>query len=132
MKKILFLAWLLVLLDQVTKFLFQYKEYNLLSFFSIKYAENTGSAFSLFQGYNLIFILVSFLALGLIIYYFRKYPLGLSFIIAGITGNLIDRIFFGYVRDFISVGFWPIFNIADACNVIGVCILIFYMFKEKN
>lgn len=132
MKKVLFFAGLLVILDQVTKYLFQNKEYDLLSFFSIKYAENTGSAFSLFQGYNLIFILASLIALGLVIYYFRKYPVGFSLIIAGITGNLIDRLFFGFVRDFISVGFWPIFNVADACNVVGVCILLFYVIKEKN
>ena len=130
MKKFLFLTSILFLIDQLTKFSFQEKNYEIFSFFSIHYAENTGSAFSLFQGYNIIFIFISFIALGLVIYYFRKYPLGLSLVVAGILGNLIDRLIFGFVRDFISIGLWPTFNIADAYNTIGVCILLYYVSKD--
>ncbi|MDP3728964.1 MAG: signal peptidase II [bacterium] len=132
MKKYIFLAFLFVLLDQITKFFFQYKNIEILSFFSFRYAENTGVAFSLFQGYNFLFVLVSLLALGGIFYYFRSYPLALSFLCAGVLGNLLDRIFFGFVRDFISVSIWPIFNLADTWNSIGVLLLLYAFWKEEK
>lgn len=130
MKKILILSFILIIIDQVTKFLLQEKEYYFTSFFAFKYTENTGIAFSLFQGWNLLFIIISIIILILVIYYFRKYPIALSFIIAGIVGNLIDRIFFGFVRDFISISIWPVFNVADMCNTIGVVLLIYYLARK--
>jgi len=130
MKKIFIISIILVILDQVTKFLFQNKVYEITSFFSFTYAENTGMAFSLLQNMNWLFIIISLIALGLVIYYYKVHPLAMSLIIAGIIGNLIDRIFFGFVRDFISVSIWPVFNIADACSTIGVIILIYYFIKQ--
>src|SRR3989344_4978213 len=103
-----FVAVLLVF-DQVSKFFFQEKNIELFSFFSLHYAENTGAAFSLFQGQNLALILLSVLALGFVLFSFHKYPIALSFVLAGLLGNLLDRILFGFVRDFISVSVWPIF-----------------------
>ena len=55
-----------------------------------------------------------------------------SFLIAGIIGNSIDRIILGYVRDFIDLGFWPVFNLADSFNVIGVLILMWIILKEDK
>jgi signal peptidase II len=130
MKKRFIIPVILVVLDQATKFLFQGKYYPLNSFLSISYTKNTGIAFSLFQGMNWLFILISFIALGLVIYYYKLYPLAMSFLIAGITGNLIDRVFLGAVRDFISVSIWPVFNVADACSTIGITILIYNLIKQ--
>lgn len=132
MKKYALLVFLLVFLDQISKTFFQEKFIPLFSFLSFQYAENTGAAFSLFQGYNLAFIVLSLFAIGFIIYSFKKYPLALSFLLAGVLGNFIDRIFFGFVRDFISVGIWPIFNFADTWNTVGVALLFYAFWKEDK
>ncbi len=132
MKKYIPFIILLVLFDQATKFFLQGKNISLLPFVSFHYAENTGVAFSLFQGYNWLFILVSLIALSVVFYYFKQYPIPLSFFAAGILGNLIDRIFFGFVRDFISISIWPIFNLADSWNFIGFALLYYVWWKEEN
>ena|SRR3989338_359557 len=132
MKKYIFLTFFFLLLDQGSKFLFQYKNIDILPFFSVHYAENTGVAFSLFQGYNFLFVFVSLFALGMIFFYFKHYPLALSFLCAGVLGNLLDRIFFGFVRDFISVSIWPIFNLADTWNILGVIFLLYAFWQEEK
>ncbi len=132
MKKYLSFIFVLVLLDQITKYLLQGKNISLLPYISFHYAENTGVAFSLFQGYNLIFILFSLVALGFVMYYFKHYPLALSFFAGGIIGNLLDRIIFGFVRDFISIGIWPIFNLADSWNSIGLAFLCYAWYQEEK
>ena len=73
----------------------------------------------------------------LVIYYWRKISeqeqLALSFILAGTFGNLFDRIFRGFVIDFIDFGFWPAFNIADISNVIGALLLVYlFIFQTLN
>lgn len=121
-------AFLIITLDQVTKYLFTNVNYGIF-----RYTENTGAAFSLFQGYALTLGLISLIVTGLILYYYKKYPkywLSLSFVLGGTIGNLIDRVFFGYVRDFIDFRIWPVFNIADSFNVIGVFLLIYFMNKK--
>ncbi len=110
---------LLILLDQLTKYLFG----------NVK---NYGAAFGILQGYTTFLIIVS-LAVIVICFYYYKYKnlrLGLSFILAGAIGNLIDRIFLDYVRDFIDLKFWPVFNLADMFNVIGVILLIHLNLKK--
>ena len=126
------LVTVLVVLDQVSKYIFTGKNTSLFGFVSFTYAENTGAAFSLFQNQNFTLIIVSFLALGFVLYYLKSYPLALSLILAGLLGNLADRIFFGFVRDFISVGNFPIFNIADSCNTIGIVLLLYAFWKEEK
>jgi len=102
-------------------------------------AQNHGAAFSLFQGGTLIFLVVSVLAFGLIGYLYRSWQGGplwlyavLGVALGGILGNLIDRLRFGYVTDFISVGIgevrWPTFNVADASIVIGVGLIALRLF----
>jgi len=73
---------------------------------------------------------------GAIIYYLIKsnvfvVSLGLSFLLGGAISNLIDRVFLGYVRDFINFLFIPTFNIADMFNVIGALLLVYYLVREK-
>jgi len=128
--------WLLVgllILDQATKFLFFGKEINLIGeLLRIDSSMNTGIAFGMMQGMNLVWIIVSIIAGILIWIYFKKYPICVALIEVGIIGNLIDRIYFGYVRDFIGMYIWPNFNIADACNTIGILILVYYLWKEDH
>ena len=105
--------------------------------FDITYTTNTGSLWSLFSNVNsvnIIFIGLSFLALGFLYYYIKtenKHFTPVSIIAGGIIGNLIDRILYGYVIDWANFHFWPIFNIADAAIVIGVSMLLFLLIKEE-
>jgi len=106
-------------------------------FFQITHVQNTGAAFGLFQDQATtltIIALVGFLALlvyALFIHYrlpFSHKRLGwftLGLILGGIVGNLTDRLRFGYVTDFIDVGIWPAFNLADSALVVGVIILAY-------
>ena len=102
---------------------------------------NKGAAFSIMFGQRIILILISLIFLGLIIYYVKKhnkYNIPFSFIIGGLIGNLIDRVIFGYVIDYIGIKifnyYFPIFNIADSFIVIGALLLIFKIDKvgEKH
>jgi len=132
MKKILY-ALVLIAFDQITKFLFQNQYYG-SGFFRIHYTENTGAAFSILQNQNLLLIIIAIVVIALIFYYYKqiKLKLPLILILAGATGNLIDRIFFGYVRDFISVSIWPIFNLADLFSTVGVIWLIYHFYTEEK
>jgi signal peptidase II len=106
-------------------------------FFRFTNGRNTGAVFGLFQGNNeTLTILVIIEAILILIYFFfvrGRYPflntrlnmISLGLILGGLVGNLIDRIHLGYVVDFISVGPWPDFNIADSSSVIGVIIFVY-------
>ena len=115
-------------------------------FFWFSSSHNTGAAYGIFAGhtYMLIFITILMLILIFLFNWFHKkksifYCVSLGLICGGAIGNLIDRIFLGYVRDFIRFSFFNFnFNIADACLTIGVILfavyLIFFddLFKSKK
>jgi len=114
---------LLILLDQITKYF-------------LTNTINYGAAFGILQNQTTFLIIVSIIVLGFCIYYFIKdknknQRIALSFILAGTISNLIDRIFLGYVRDFINLKIWPVFNLADSFNVIGVGLLIYFLLKKR-
>ena len=141
MKKLLFISLLVLILDQVTKFFFKGKAYIITSFFSFSYTENTGAAFGILKGFNILFIVIALIVIFLIFKYYKElldskkfkpyvhYAFG--FILGGAAGNLIDRIFLGYVRDFIAFSFWPTFNFADSFSTIGVILIVFYILTQK-
>lgn len=92
---------------------------------------NTGAAFGMFQGGNLVFTILAFIVSALIIYYFPHIPtsdwilrLALGMQLAGAVGNLIDRLIIGKVTDFISLGTFPVFNVADSSITVGTVVLI--------
>jgi signal peptidase II len=101
-------------------------------FFRLTYAQNTGAAFSIFYGKTAILTYVSVVgSLLILIFTFslaRYFPglqtrwniAALGLMMGGTAGNLIDRFTLHYVRDFIDVGPWPVFNLADSCIVVGV------------
>lgn len=101
---------------------------------------NSGAAFGMFQNGNLVFTVLAFIVIGAIIYYYPhveaedwtlKVALGLQ--LAGAAGNLIDRLMMGKVTDFISVGAFPVFNVADASITIGVFVLLLGVWlKERH
>lgn len=93
--------------------------------------QNTGAAFGLFQGMNTVFMILAVLVSIGILYYFPRVPrsewylrLALAMQLSGALGNLIDRIHQGYVTDFISVGTFAVFNVADASISVGTAIML--------
>ena len=100
---------------------------------------NSGAAFGMFQNGNLVFTILAFIVIGAIIYYFPhaepddwtlKLAMGLQ--LGGAMGNLIDRLLMGKVTDFISVGAFPVFNIADASISVGVAILLLGIWLKER
>lgn len=135
--KFLIFSILIIILDQISKFYLTNKNIKLTSFLYLNYVENTGAAFSILQNQKLLLILISVIVFLVLIYYFIKLNnnillIGISFLFGGILGNLIDRIYFGYVRDFIDFKIWPVFNIADSFNTIGAVLLAYYLIKNED
>lgn len=101
-------------------------------FFSFSVTQNTGMAFSLFNfmpGFVLILNLIFFI---LLVYIWIKEKIKyLGFVVGGALGNLIERIFFGHVTDFIRVGDFPIFNVGDSFISAGIAIIIFLELKRS-
>ncbi|MBE7013609.1 MAG: signal peptidase II [Ruminococcaceae bacterium] len=105
------------------------------------YVENRGAAFGIMQNKQWFFILITLiLIIAMILYILKVKPqdillkLSLSFIIGGGIGNLIDRVFKGYVVDFIDLRIinYPVFNIADCFVVIGAVLLCVYILFSKE
>ncbi len=136
-------APLVVLADQVTKsWIRLYSEGTVIfkeGFFRIVHITNSGAAFGSFQGFSDVLMVIDFAALALILAYiaglYRKFQvftnwmgwLGLSLIFGGTTGNLIDRLnpAVGRITDFIYIGPWPAFNVADSAITVGVIVLVY-------
>jgi signal peptidase II len=132
---VLQLAALALLLDQFTKYLviqllpFHWS-FPMEGFFRFTHVHNTGSAFGILQGLNTPLIFVSFVGVIILVVIYRSQPhpsnwlrLSLGLQLGGAFGNLIDRLRLGYVTDFIDVGPWPVFNLADASIVTGLVLL---------
>ena len=148
MKKILHVLIIVsavVVLDQITKYLVStsispFDSVEILPFLHIVNIQNTGAAFGIFKnlGSN-VFIWVSVVAIIFVIVLIIQSTysrFGLSLLLGGAIGNLIDRIRFGKVVDFIdaSVGeyHWPAFNVADSCLTIGILIILVFSFRKKR
>ena len=147
MKKIFLYSLLWLFIDQILKRIITVtvglgKSLAVIpSFFSITYVRNTGAAWSILEGNRLFLILVSIIAVVLVYYFMIKdkkiekiEQVGYGVLLGGIFGNLLDRIIFGYVVDFLHFTFgsynFPIFNIADIGIVLGTFIIIGIMLKE--
>ena len=129
------LAGIVFLLDQLTKFLVRAylpfgHSYPASGFFRFTHAENTGSAFGILQGHNTPLIFVSFVGIFVLAMIYQSQPratnllrLSLALQIGGALGNLLDRFRLGAVTDFVDVGPWPIFNLADSSIICGLCLL---------
>ncbi len=135
-------ALLLVAADQLSKFwirsnlaigesLFE------VGFFCLTRVHNAGAAFGLFQGQSFLLTIIASVGVAALLLYalffYHRIPfldnrlgkLALGLVLGGTVGNLIDRIRFGYVTDFIAVSIWPAFNIADSAIVVGTIILAY-------
>lgn len=111
----------------------------LLPYARIVRVSNTGVAFGMFQGQGMIFTILAIIVSLAIIYYFPRvspadWPLRLAMgmQLGGAVGNLIDRLLLGHVVDFISVGNFPVFNIADSSISVGVVVLILGVWWQER
>ncbi len=100
---------------------------------------NSGAAFGIFSNGGNIFMVIALLVAAAIIYYVAQSPhmpwlmrLSLGLQLGGALGNMWDRVRHGAVTDFVDIGFWAIFNIADASIVIGVLLLAYWMWQEDT
>ena len=134
-----------VLIDQITKYLMFYNKKLFINkdflLFKLDFVKNYGAAFNIFSGSRIFLSLISiFFSILLIYFIFRKNtlnPLDLysySFILGGTIGNGIDRIYKGFVVDFINLNFinFPVFNIADISINIGFIFLVYNFFKKQS
>lgn len=123
-KKAYLIAVLCILLDQIMKTIIR-------KYFSFE--KNYGIAFGLLQNKLSLLIFIGFLIIGFLVYYSNKVKglgmLGIGLLLGGASSNLIDRMAYGYIVDFIKIWIWPAFNFADVFNVIGVILLILYFRK---
>jgi len=137
-------AALVLLLDQLTKYLV----IQLLSpgfsfpfhgFFRFTHVHNSGSAFGILQGLNTPLIFVSFIGIIILVLIYRSQPhpsnllrFSLALLLGGAFGNLVDRMRLGYVTDFIDIGPWPVFNLADASIITGLVILAWVLTRSES
>ncbi len=147
-KKILITATIILALDQLTKIMASiWLKLNtsfqvIPHFFYLTLCHNYGAAWGILKNSKAIIIIGTLLAIILIyhfIFCFKKNnrnDLAFGFLIGGLAGNLIDRIIFGYVRDFLDFYLfkydYPVFNVADIAIVIGIILLIYAVFKGED
>jgi len=139
------LSIFIILIDQFTKYLISYNNKLFINkdflLFKLDFVKNYGAAFNIFSGSRIFLSLISILFSILLIYLiFRKNTLNsfdlysYSFILGGTIGNGIDRIYKGFVVDFINLNIinFPVFNIADISINIGFIFLLYNIFKNNR
>ncbi len=139
------LSTFIVLIDQLTKYLMFYNKKLFINkdflLFKLDFVKNYGAAFNILSGSRIFLSLISILFSILLIYLiFRKNTLNVfdlysySFILGGTIGNGIDRIYKGFVVDFINLNIinFPVFNIADISINIGFIFLLYNIFKNNR
>ncbi len=139
-------TFLMIVADQITKwltirFLASGSSVEVIPrILSLTYVENRGAAFGILAGARWFFIAVTALVVAALIVYgiIKKpasvlYKISAPLIIAGAVGNLIDRVFRGFVVDMIEATFidFPVFNVADCCVVIGSVLFCLYILKDN-
>lgn len=139
---------LIIALDQWTKYLVRSSlDYGevwapwewLAPYARLVHWNNTGAAFGMFPAAGSLIAVISVLVVVAILYYFPQVPseqwlvrLALVLQFGGAIGNLVDRATYGPVTDFISVGSFPVFNVADSCISVGVALLVAALWVEER
>ena len=146
-EKIYSIACILLIIDQVVKLLIKtnmhlFDEIKIIpNFFSLYYIENEGAAFSILGGARIILILVGVIALFILDRFINREKkisklgvISLGMIIGGILGNMIDRILYGVVIDYLAFDLFnysaPVFNIADIAITVGILLFIVDVFRS--
>ncbi len=136
----LFLIALSVIgVDQLTKYLIRAKMEMGQSIpnecvVGLHYTTNTGGAFGLFANQTFLLTMAAVVGIAVLVLYLRYLPprstllkVGLGLDLGGAVGNLVDRVRFGEVTDFLKLGPWPVFNLADSAIVVGTFLVAFYL-----
>lgn len=147
-KKVIIYSFIIIIIDLISKSVIDklLKINETISvinnFFSITKVFNRGASFSMFIGYRLLFILIGIITIVILFKYLNNFKmnnrniLAFSLLIGGIMGNLIDRVIYGYVIDFLDFNIFgfdaPIFNIADTCICIGAFLLFYAIMKRED
>jgi signal peptidase II len=147
MKRIIYVLLIVatvIALDQITKYMIvtsfnAYDSIEIFPFLNIVSVRNTGAAFGMFRSFGSgFFIIISVAAIIFIAYLIMRNAynfIGLSLILGGAVGNLIDRLYYGKVVDFVDffVGnfHWPAFNVADSSLTIGIGIILMTSLLKK-
>lgn len=141
------LTVLILIVDQVTKIwaaqsLIRQPLVLIPGALELTYLENRGAVWGLMQGWRIVFLIATFVFLGVLIWFYIKKrkemtPLTrviLALLFSGAMGNLIDRVFLGYVRDMIYFRLinFPVFNVADSAITIAAVLLVIETFFVKN
>jgi len=147
-KKIIILGIILLFVDLITKYLIDIN-FNLIetkelivNFFSITKVYNYGASWNLLSGYRILLILITLVILVFLYYYESKFIvnkrniIAFSLLYSGIIGNLINRVFQGYIIDFLDFNIfgydYPVFNFADIYIVCGIFLLIIAILKKED
>jgi signal peptidase II len=153
MRFIFFISLPLYFLDQITKayvlwsITYGGERVVIPGFFKLVHVTNTGAAFGSFKGNNMFFVVLSTLALFFVVVLLlrkNRVPdawrdVSLALLLAGVLGNLTDRLLYGHVIDFLNFNFhipradpWPAFNVADSCICIAVVCFIIHSFRQNK
>jgi len=136
-------VFVILAFDQISKYLISAKiELNstlpvVKGIFGLSLVHNRGAAFGIFKNQLYLFIITSIVAIVLIYFalkdnrHNKHYVVSLSLILAGALGNLIDRIRFGFVIDFLNFYIWPVFNVADSAISVGAVLLGWAILRQK-
>ena len=147
------ILWIIIIvagciIDQVTKYLISsnyalYESHKIIDgVLNFTYIQNRGAAWGMFSEHRWVFLVITsaaLIAMPYILYKYRKehflFGFSLSLVISGAVGNMIDRVFLGYVVDFIEAAFisFPVFNFADCCVTVGAALLfVYFVFLDKT
>ncbi len=141
---LIMLGFFVVLADQLTKYVVESLLYVgqsipiIPQYFHITLVRNPGAMFGLMAHWRWFFIVVTIAALTILVLFMKDISgeviyakIGLVLIMSGAVGNLIDRLRFGYVIDFIDFRIWPVFNIADTVLCVGAIFFLFGFFTDN-
>jgi len=147
-KKIVITGIVLLLIDIISKLIidnsFHFMETRpiIMNFFSLTKVYNEGASWNILSGHRIILIIITIMVLVFLIYYMTKFKdntrnlIAFSLLFSGIIGNLIDRVIYGYVIDFLDFtifGYdYPVFNFADIFIVCGVILLGIAIYKKED
>ena len=137
-------------LDQLTKWLVAHNirrgSWHVLidGIFNLRHDRNSGAAFGIMPGQNVLLIIITIVAIGFIFFYYRQFQtnlwmrIALGFLLGGALGNFVDRLRQGEVVDFLQIGiqkaglWWPTFNVADICICVGAGMLIIHLLRCRG
>ena len=146
-KRVIIYTIIFFLIDQITKMIAStYLPNNTIvvipEFFKLRYALNTGAAWSILNNHIVILIIITIIILFLILLFMKNFKdnkrnnIAFALLFGGILGNLVDRIFHGYVIDFLDFKIfsydYPIFNVADMLIVFGIILIIVAIIKGED